>query len=115
MTIVGKVYLLAGEPVLVEQQWKGVATRNVRILHPDGRRDIRPFRGLRKPNSVITRLIDPTTCEVTVVTVTGEVIVRTFTNLKPKEPTSRTQGTNPSITLIDEVANFNQKDRCPEP
>jgi hypothetical protein len=55
--VIGRCYLLAGEPVVVLTQW-GLKSRgethggprNVRILFVDGSRTVRPFRGLRRLN-----------------------------------------------------------------
>lgn len=48
VSIVGKTYLLRGEPVKVIVQWSGKGPRNVLIEFEDGSRTTRPFRGLRK-------------------------------------------------------------------
>lgn len=53
MTMIGRTYLLRGEPVVVIAKWLHVpgprqAPRNVLIRHADGRMDVRPFRGLRR-------------------------------------------------------------------
>lgn len=53
--MIGRCYLLNGDPVVVVTQW-GLKSRgetyggprNVRILFPDGTTTIRPFRGLRR-------------------------------------------------------------------
>lgn len=55
VALIGRCYLLNGEPVVVVTQW-GLKSRgetyggprNVRILFPDGTTTIRPFRGLRR-------------------------------------------------------------------
>jgi hypothetical protein len=44
----GRSYLLRGELVVVERGWRGKGPRNVLISWPDGRRAVRPFRGLRR-------------------------------------------------------------------
>ncbi len=46
--ITGKTYLLRGVPVLVLAQWAGKGPRNVLVQLPDGKKVVRPFRGLRK-------------------------------------------------------------------
>lgn len=65
--ITGSTYLLRGQPVTATSAWNGrtrdlpasrfphVITkqhspRNVQIEHADGRREIRPFRGLLRPD-----------------------------------------------------------------
>lgn len=47
--MLGKVYLLKGEPVqvLARADWVKGTPRNVQILRADGTQTIRPFRGLR--------------------------------------------------------------------
>lgn len=46
--MVGRTYLLRGEPVVVVARWAGNrCPRNVLIRYPDGRLSVRPFRGLR--------------------------------------------------------------------
>lgn len=54
--MVGRFYLLGGEPVRVLEQWglKSLGQshggpRNVLVLLDDGRRVVRPFRGMRVP------------------------------------------------------------------
>ena len=49
--MIGKVYLLRGEPVMVlaRAEWLKGTPRNVLILLADGTQTIRPFRGLRIP------------------------------------------------------------------
>ena len=44
----GRTYLLRGEPVVVIARWAGRGPRNVLVEYPDGRRVVRPFRGLRR-------------------------------------------------------------------
>lgn len=46
--IVGTVYRLRGEPVLVLARYNGKGPRNVLVEYQDGRRVVRPFRGLRR-------------------------------------------------------------------
>ena len=46
--MIGKVYLEKGNPVVVLIRWNGKGPRNVLILRQDGRKVVRPFRGLRK-------------------------------------------------------------------
>jgi hypothetical protein len=63
--ITGRTYLLRGQPVTVLAQWKQprpdpghpalplvrtgrTSPRNVLIQYPDGARQVRPFRGLRR-------------------------------------------------------------------
>lgn len=50
--MVGRTYLLVGVPVVVVTRWRDGAPRgvprNVLIEFPDGRRTVRPFRGLRR-------------------------------------------------------------------
>ncbi len=49
--MIGRCYLLAGEPVVVLARWEGSGCpRNVLLLFPDGRKTVRPFRGLRRLN-----------------------------------------------------------------
>lgn len=62
MSIVGNVYLLRGEPVMVTCQWQQqrnrvnlpniktspTTPRNVLVKYEDGREQVRPFRGLRR-------------------------------------------------------------------
>lgn len=56
MSIVGRTYLLAGEPVTILIQWglkkdgypPNSCPKNVMIEFADGSRTIRPFRGLRR-------------------------------------------------------------------
>lgn len=49
MSIVGRTYLERGAPVVVLVQWgKGGGPRNVLIERADGKRVVRPFRGLRR-------------------------------------------------------------------
>ena len=45
----GRTYLERGEPVVVERGWRGRGPRNVLVRRADGRRVVRPFRGLRLP------------------------------------------------------------------
>jgi hypothetical protein len=45
--VVGRTYYLAGKPVVVLARWSGPGPRNVLVLPEDGRRFVRPFRGLR--------------------------------------------------------------------
>ena len=71
--MIGRTYLLKGQPVVVLARWRESAPawgsaaplvlvewskpprprasgpRNVRIQHADGSLDVRPFRGLRRP------------------------------------------------------------------
>lgn len=50
--MIGKTYLLKGEPVVVLARWKGNACpKNVLIQLADGSKSVRPFRGLRKSSS----------------------------------------------------------------
>lgn len=49
--MVGRTYLLRGEPVVVLARWAGRTQRNVLVEYPDGRRVVRPFRGLRRQAS----------------------------------------------------------------
>jgi hypothetical protein len=60
--MIGRAYLLAGQPVTVIARWakpapfdggvtwhrppRRTAPRNVLVEYPDGRRTVRPFRGL---------------------------------------------------------------------
>ena len=61
MSIVGRVYLERGEPVVVLVQW-GLKSRgethggprNVRIRRADGSTTVRPFRGLRVLRGEVT-------------------------------------------------------------
>jgi hypothetical protein len=46
--MIGRVYLLRGEPVTVLARWDGAGPRNVLLERPDGSRLVRPFRGLRR-------------------------------------------------------------------
>jgi hypothetical protein len=57
MSMIGRAYLLHGSPVTVLVRWdaRGKGTwpssrlpRNVLVQYPDGRREVRPFRGLRR-------------------------------------------------------------------
>ena len=41
-------YLERGQPVTVLLGWRGPGPRNVLIERSDGRRTVRPFRGLRR-------------------------------------------------------------------
>ena len=45
--MIGRTYLLRGEPVVVLARWLGRGPRNVLVEYADGRRVVRPFRGLR--------------------------------------------------------------------
>lgn len=45
---VGNRYLLHGQTVVVITQWRGRGPMNVLVEFPDGRRVVRPFRGLRR-------------------------------------------------------------------
>lgn len=49
--MIGKTYLLRGEPVTVICRWAGQGPRNVLLEQPDGTRLVRPFRGLRTPKA----------------------------------------------------------------
>lgn len=60
--MIGRLYLLHGEPVVVLKQWglkrRGEThggPRNVRILRVDGSTTVRPFRGLRRLNLARSR------------------------------------------------------------
>ena len=44
----GRSYLLRGEVVRVLIGWRGRGPRNVLIAYQDGRKAVRPFRGLRR-------------------------------------------------------------------
>lgn len=47
--MIGRCYLLNGEPVVVLTRWEGnQAPRNVLLLRPNGAKTVRPFRGLRR-------------------------------------------------------------------
>lgn len=47
--MIGRCYMLAGEPVVVLARWANPdAPRNVLLLRPDGTMTVRPFRGLRR-------------------------------------------------------------------
>jgi hypothetical protein len=46
--VVGRTYYLDGQPVLVVARWSGPGPRNVLVEAADGRRFVRPFRGLRR-------------------------------------------------------------------
>ena len=46
--MIGRTYLERGEAVTVFARWGGVGPRNVLIERRDGRRVVRPFRGLRR-------------------------------------------------------------------
>lgn len=46
--MIGRTYLLHGEPVIVLARWLGRGPRNVLVEYADGRRVVRPFRGLRR-------------------------------------------------------------------
>ena len=46
--MVGRTYLLRGEPVVVICRWRGQGPRNVLLERGDGSRLVRPFRGLRR-------------------------------------------------------------------
>lgn len=47
--MVGRTYLLRGEPVTVLARWAGHGCpRNVLLERSDGSKTVRPFRGLRK-------------------------------------------------------------------
>ena len=48
MSIVNRVYLERGRPVVIVTQWNGKGPRNVAIRREDGSIVVRPFRGLRK-------------------------------------------------------------------
>jgi hypothetical protein len=56
--IAGNTYLLTGVPVRVLAAWSGRGPHNVLVETPDGRRFVRPFRGLRVPESEKQRRID---------------------------------------------------------
>lgn len=48
--MVGRTYLLKGQPVVVLARWRGkTCPRNVLIQIADGSKTVRPFRGLRVP------------------------------------------------------------------
>ena len=47
--MIGKTYILRGEPVVVLCRWAGTGPRNVLIQSADGTLSVRPFRGLRVP------------------------------------------------------------------
>lgn len=44
----GRVYMLAGEPVLLLCRSSGPGPRNALFLRPDGTKTCRPFRGVRR-------------------------------------------------------------------
>lgn len=48
--MIGNVYLLRGEPVMVlaRAEWRKGTPRNVLLLRADGAQTVRPFRGLRR-------------------------------------------------------------------
>jgi hypothetical protein len=46
--VIGRTYLLRGEPVTVICRWVGRGPRNVLVETAGGRRLVRPFRGLRR-------------------------------------------------------------------
>jgi acetyl esterase len=48
--VIGDVYLLRGEPVMVlaRADWRKGTPRNVLLLLADGTQTVRPFRGLRR-------------------------------------------------------------------
>jgi hypothetical protein len=50
--VIGRVYLLRGERVVVRERWRKGAPRgvprNVLVELPDGTLTVRPFRGLRR-------------------------------------------------------------------
>ncbi len=51
MSIIGRIYLERGQPVVILIQWaSGGGPRNVLIRRGDGTQVVRPFRGLRKPS-----------------------------------------------------------------
>jgi hypothetical protein len=51
--VTGRRYLLQGQLVRVLARWgPGGGPRNVLVELPDGRRVVRPFRGLRRPRAV---------------------------------------------------------------
>lgn len=52
---VGRLYLLRGAPVVLLARWNGPGPRNVLLLDTDGRRIVRPFRGLRRLRLADTR------------------------------------------------------------
>ncbi|HKA03852.1 MAG TPA: hypothetical protein VKD67_05965 [Acidimicrobiales bacterium] len=58
MAVVGATYLERGRPVTVLIQWRSgpragpTGPRNVLIRRADGTLVVRPFRGLRRPDSV---------------------------------------------------------------
>jgi acetyl esterase len=47
----GRRYLERGQPVTVVLGWRGKGPRNVLIERTDGSRTVRPFRGLRRPDT----------------------------------------------------------------
>jgi hypothetical protein len=47
--MVGRVYLERARPVIVLARWAGAGPRNVLVQREDGRKVVRPFRGLRRP------------------------------------------------------------------
>lgn len=51
IVVIGRTYLMRGEPVvvLVRADWKAGGPRNVLVQRPDGSKLVRPFRGLRRP------------------------------------------------------------------
>lgn len=50
-----RVYLLAGEPVVLLARGAGPGPRNALLLRPDGTRFVRPFRGLRRLRLALSR------------------------------------------------------------
>jgi acetyl esterase len=52
--IVGRVYLERGRSVVVLARWAGAGPRNVLVQHEDGTQVVRPFRGLRRPERVVS-------------------------------------------------------------
>ena len=45
--MIGRTYFERGIPVVVLIRWNGKGPRNVLIQRPDGKKVVRPFRGLR--------------------------------------------------------------------
>lgn len=46
--MIGRAYLERGKTVVVVARWGGEGPRNVLVRRSDGRRVVRPFRGLRR-------------------------------------------------------------------
>lgn len=61
--MVGRTYFERGEPVVVVARWGGGGPRNVLVRRADGRRVVRPFRGLRRADAYVERASSSSSAE----------------------------------------------------